>query len=175
MKKIPKSDFKHDMRATCEIYGEKNEGKIAIDDEFIYFCSNNKRLDGSSKKKFFGYEYSWSFLCTDEEYWLESFESPMKNLIVYPGIRDIMDVQYGDMIQKQDKTRKVLGVVGDIVFLSNCNISEVCNSLFTKDELKKNGYTIKQDIEEEEQIQEFTIQEIADKMGIPVEKLRIKD
>ena len=46
---------------------------------------------------------------------------------------------------------------------------------YTCDELHREGYRLKLDpIPEEDEIHEFSMDEIAEKMGVPVEKLKIK-
>lgn len=89
--------------------------------------------------------------------------------------RTLDDLVVGDILVNGSKKNKVLGLVGQIVFLSLANIFDMSsNNINTVQELKKYGYTLKQE-EQPEETTELTLKEVADKFNIDVDKLRIKE
>lgn len=81
------------------------------------------------------------------------------------------DLQKGDVIVDDGYEYTVMERLGDIVFTTG--YGNDCNKTFAWNttELKNNGSTIKQD---EPEPTELTMQEVADKFGVDVSKLKIK-
>ena len=146
MKTIPYSRFKHGQRVTCEIDGVKiDDAKISINkSEDVYICQNVK--DGGHAEDRFSYKYSWFFLRKNEEYsdGLEYVTS-----LIFP-LRTIDDLQEGDVVlSKNGGERKALGVCGEVYFLSCLNDFKIASGdCFTLEEIKKEGYTLKQEEED---------------------------
>lgn len=169
MEKIPYSRFKHGQKVTCKIDGEQiDDAKVSIDkDGDVYVCQNKKNgVDAENK---LGYEYSWRIFYGNGALTAGACISAVTFLN-----RSIEDVQEGDIVASKDKDeRKVLGVCGECVHVSYDTSHEDYNYTSTKHALKLYGYTIKQDTPPT--LTEVTLQEVADKMGVPVEQLRIKE
>jgi len=171
MEKIPYSRFKHGQRVTCKIERERiDDAKISIDEYGeVYVCQNKK--DGCDTDDKLGYAYSWSIYGDDRE---PTSDSGLTDLIFFD--RSIEDVQEGDVVIYGCWERKVLGICGEVVFLSGKSNDDICTFYLTKYELKQANYTIKQDTPPTPPtLTEVTLQEVADKMGVPVGQLRIKE
>ena len=169
MEKIPYSKFKHGQRVTCKIEGTQiNDAKISIDEYGeVYVCQNKK--DGCDTDDKLGYAYSWSIYGDDRE---PTSDSGLTDLIFLD--RPIEDVQEGDVVDyKGAREAKVLGKCGEVIFLSKTNCHSLYGQALTLEQLKEAGCTIKQDTTPT--LTEVTLQEVADKMGIPVDQLRIKE
>lgn len=256
MQTIPFKDFKHGMRATCEVNGKKVEGKIAIDDRFVYFCSNCRELNGCTGTFSLGYKYIWSIQNVGSDFVELRDTGTVKNLIIYPEVNPIpyskfkhgqritckirkgaeypkyisdakisidedgslficqnvcsglradkklgydyswnitvgkkdfteggdgvteinfLDLEIGDVINTPTGDKTVLAVCGRLFFLSKTSLPDQLDDGYTMEEIiDRAGWIIKQEVTEDP-IKEFTLQEVADKMGVAVENLRIKD
>ena len=173
MKTIPYNKFKHGQRVICDIAGTKiDDARISIDrDGRLYVCQNIKKGGVAYNK--LSYKYSWYLLSKNDDYY--DGREEVANLKFFPRTLDTLEE--GDVLLDPDGCKfMVLGICGKVYFLSEENdFSRAAYYPCTLEELKED-YTLKQEeVEQEEQIQELTLEEIADKMGIPVEKLRIKD
>lgn len=172
MKTIPYSQFKHGQRVTCKIEREQiDDAKISIDEYGeVYVCQNKK--DGCDTDDKLGYAYSWSIYGDDRE---PTSDSGLTDLIFLD--RSIEDVQEGDVVWSENDEEitesKVLGRCGEVVFLSKTNIHSVYGQAVTIAQLKAANITIKQDTPPT--LTEVTLQEVAEKIGVPVEQLRIKE
>lgn len=169
-KKIPYSAFKHGQRCTCEIDGKKvSDARINIDPHGdVYIVQEGKDRICISTENGTYFDSS-----KEEDYFVA-------NLVLLP--RTIEDVEEGDITINEDgDERKVLGRCGQVVFLSKVDkFQYLSQELCTITELKGYGWTIKQDtplkdVEHIGKSYEFTMQEVADKFGVPVERLRIKE
>lgn len=80
------------------------------------------------------------------------------------------NIQKGDVIVS-DGERTVIERLGDIVFTTGCDNDWSMTLVWSTTELKNKGFTIKQP---EPEPTELTMQEVADKFGIDVSKLKIK-
>lgn len=76
-----------------------------------------------------------------------------------------------DVLTDGRNEMKVLGVCGDVFFMSNKNNFDMYSSGHTKLELEKDGFRLKSS----DGTVELTIQEISDKFGIDSSKVRIKE
>ena len=76
------------------------------------------------------------------------------------------------LVDSNGDKRYILAVCGRVIFLSYVDSKDISGLYRTKEELIKSGYTILQD--EEEEIIELTLEEIADKFGVDVKLIKIK-
>lgn len=53
------SNVKHGDDFTCKIKGIAVTGKISIDNNIVYFCTNELKANGKACTEKFGYKYSW--------------------------------------------------------------------------------------------------------------------
>lgn len=158
MKTIPYNKFKHGQRVTCEINGVKiDDAKISVGKNgLIYLCSNSKSGDNNADEKL-GYKYSYSFLMKDHDFNQHSnINEVIENLQFLP--RTIDDIQEGDVVlDKFKKEITVLGICGKLICFSARDYPLRAGSCYTVEEMKEYGYTLKQDIEEEEKKVGLTI------------------
>lgn len=78
----------------------------------------------------------------------------------------------GDVLQsRRGEYIIVLGILGELVFLSNFSNKEYAGGIYTKKELQDAGYTIKGTTKE---TLELSLEEVAEKFGVPVEQIKIK-
>ena len=80
-------------------------------------------------------------------------------------------LKWKDVLVTEVGERMVLGVLNDLVFLSSYNDFNVTSSFYTKKELQKYGYTIKQPTPEK---LELTLDQVAEKFGVDVTNIKIK-
>lgn len=152
MKIIPYSKFKHGQRVTCEINGVKIEdAKISVGKNgLIYLCSNYKSGDNNADEKL-GYKYSYSFLMKDQDFnQYGDINEVIENLQLLP--RTLDDLEEGDvLVDECGDEQKVLGICGNVYFLSEENeFTKSGEYYYTTQGLKDNGYTLKQEEEEED-------------------------
>jgi hypothetical protein len=101
----------------------------------------------------------------DDDYYLARWEGP----------KTLDNVEVGDvLIAENGNTRKVLGRCGDILFISELNKHDISQSdtWWTVSDIQK-VFTVYQP--EEKETVELTLQEVADKIGVDVSVLRIKE
>ena len=142
MKTIPYSRFKHGQRVTCEIEGKKiDDAKISIDsDGTVYVCQNVH--EGSKAENKFDYLYSYSIACIGSDFPITA-DSSLQNLKFLQ--RTLDDLEEGDVIVcKYGAERKVLGICGEVYFLSLCDNFNSGPDAVTISEMKGYGYTLKQ-------------------------------
>jgi len=111
-----------------------------------------------------GYCYDWrvdfdNYDGLNDENDLELVPKTLDNL----EVGDILTTEVGNK-------RKVLGICGKVVFLSYINDFEAFGDGSTLKQIKDFGYKLK----EESETVELSMDEIASKFDIPVEKLKIK-
>lgn len=171
MEKIPYSRFKHGQRVACKIEGTQiDDAKISINKDGAIFICQNKRIGVRADDKL-GYASSWVIFNSDRSP-VHGLEREVAGLIFLD--RSIEDVQEGDVIDcKGAREAKILGKCGEVIFLSKTNCHSLYGQALTIEQLKEAGCIIKQDTPPT--ITEVTLQEVADKMGVPVEQLRIKE
>lgn len=170
MKTIPYSKFKHGQRVTCEIEGiNVTDARISIQrDGEVYICNN--KAAGIEAHDLLGYTYSYFILKKNEDYNEE--KNNCKNLKFPP--RTLDNLEEGDVIVGIGGERKILGVCGEVYFLSMDKDFSAAWTGLTLNDITDCGYTIKQEAEEQE-ITELTLEDVAKLANVPVEKLRIKD
>lgn len=83
--------------------------------------------------------------------------------------------RYGDILENDDLpyTSRVIGTVHDVVFITD-ELSRASNFVYTNEELINAGWRLKPKTPEVKPI-ELTRQEIAEKFGVPVDRLKIVD
>lgn len=163
--------YTHGMRVTCKIKGEEiKDAKISIGSlGRIYICQNIK--NGTDTIDKLGYKYSW---CIDSGTNLDLEMSSTTDL--KPAEITWSTLQEGDEIKNVfGRIHTVLGICGKIIFLSYTGDKNRCASYYTAEELKNDGYTIVQPTPPEPEIKEITLDEIAEKFGIDVKNVRIKE
>ena len=86
------------------------------------------------------------------------------------------DWQVGDRLRKKDGLPRTIEVIfrcGELVVGKFIDTGRALTN-YTCDELYEDGYRLIVDPAPEEEIVEVTMDEIAEKMGVPVERLRVK-
>lgn len=142
---------------------EIEDAKLQYERGAWYICQNQK--NGGSCRNKLGYKYSWIVVDDYEAGKIEYLE---------PYTKTLADLEEGDLIKWEGDTHKVLGRAGSVVFLSNAIDHDKHNCSIAWMELEKKGVTIIQPEPVEDTI-EVTLEQIAEKMGIPTDKLRIKE
>jgi len=103
---------------------------------------------------------SWTW----DKNWLELYVAPE---ITWDTLK------WKDVVINEDgNERMVLGVLNDSILLSGCNDFNFAGALYHKKELQQMGYTIKQAPVEK---LELTLEQVAEKFGIEVGNLKIKE
>lgn len=155
---IDKKLLKHGMSIACIIDNvEINNAKISInEDGKIYICQN--MCDGGVADNKLGYKYSWNIGNIKDTYISNSIK------FLLPTNKDIKNgVQEDDILIDNRGERKVLGICGKVIILSECNEFDVVGESFTLKELIEYGYILKKlDIET---IPEYTMEDAIKKMG----------
>lgn len=166
MEKISKySQLKDGMRVI-----EKKSGCNGVIVNFkgsYYFCQNNivsmRDVPDELRR---GYAYSYRIL-----------ENPIThellNLNLFKKDNNIDKLETGDTVVGKDGTEYYVEQISPSVFMFIKNKGneqlETTLTYFTINELKRNGYKLK----DEEDVVQMTLEEVAKMRGVPVEKLRI--
>lgn len=165
---------------SAKIKGEGVTGRITVEDGFVYLCQN--KLDGKDCIDKKGYKYSWCVKDgSKESRWNNSVR---KFKIINWGEEEIekyKDWQVGDVVKllheyekEFDELYEVIFRSGELVVLKNKDGEASDN--YTCDQLYKYGYRlVPPKIEEDEEEVILTKEDIAEKFGIPVDKIRIKN
>ncbi len=127
------------MRVKCKICGvEINDAKLTFEDGKWYICQDVK--NGSSCRDKKGYRYSWYF----QQYPNGTYSDGVTDL--RPFSPDIEDVYKGAIIESPAGKRKVLGICGEVVFLSRLDFVpedfEKYGGAVTISELKEQAYKL---------------------------------
>lgn len=96
-------------------------------------------------------------------------------------ISDISTYEIGDiLVDKDESITRVLGISGEVIHLSaftyegsNSDMLKQCSYSWTIYSIKRNGLKFK-DQPPTSEITELTLDQISEKFGIPVDKIRIK-
>lgn len=166
-------------RFRCKIGDTPVKGKIRVEGDNAFLCQDKRAgLDCMNK---LGYKYSWAVnsgsasaldinLVTD----FQLFSMTAADIEAYK------DWRVGDIICDGLTTREVIFRSGEFVVckeLKSIGLREKGDATgnYTCDELYRMGYRLVPDpVSEEKEIVEVTMDEIAEKMGVPVERLRVK-
>lgn len=83
----PNPNLKHGDEFSCRIFGSLVNGKISIEKNEVYLCTNNTIADGIHCTEKFGYEYSWVWDCaiSDFEGSIPILETPFQEVGVEIG------------------------------------------------------------------------------------------
>lgn len=147
-------------RATCKIDGVNiNDAKILYIRDTWFVCQNIVNgLDAGEDKK--GYKYSWRT------------NSSVTDLKKVMGLC----VDVGDLVVKGDDTRKVLCVMGNCCLVSN-TAQNMAYNWYTFEGLEMYGFkkvdTNPPETTEMPEITEMTVEEVAEKLGIEKDSLKI--
>lgn len=156
---------------SCKIKETPVIGKIRVEDGFVYLCQN--KHDGSKCEDRFGYRYSWR-VCSGSKNDLRSTSVTDFRLgLTAAEIESYKDWQVGDKITNGHNAFEVIFRNGEVIILKNDNGR--AEGPFTCDEIYNDEYRLAVDsVEDEEEIVEVTMDEIAKMKGVPVERLRVK-
>lgn len=159
-------------RFRCKIKGMPVEGKVRVEGNKVYLCQN--RHDGSEADDKLGYKYSWEVTSGLELNQVTGFK------ILHPDtaeeIEAYKDWGEGDRLRKKNGSSRTIEVIfrcGELVVGKFIDTGRALTN-YTCDELYEDGYRLIVDPAPEEEIVEVTMDEIAEKMGVPVERLRVK-
>lgn len=159
----------HGRKFKATIEGTKVEGKISYSTESkeLYLCQNERNGNPAPDK--LGYFYSWTIGSSIDPQNLKKYS--VINLQTLPPSWETLDVG-GKLIRRETNDIFEVGFrSGNILILINSR--DEATSPYTLSEIK-DLYTL---VPEEgvDGTMEFTLEEIAAKVGVPVDKLRIKD
>lgn len=85
--------------------------------------------------------------------------------------KTLENIEFGDVVVDKDGyERKVLGRLNSLVFLSDVNDFDCADVTYTVEELKKRGFTLKQEPEDKEEViniegKDYTVSEIKRALG----------
>lgn len=119
-------------------------------------------------------DYNWCYIHDDEgetNYFALDWFEPIPKTTDDVSTLEVGDVLVGDMLVKYNNVRTVLGVCGLVAFLGGVAEPEHYDTGYTSEDLKNNGYKLK---DSEPEVLEVTLDEIAEKYGVPVDKLKVK-
>lgn len=159
----------------ADMGGTNVKGRICVDGGRVYLCQD--QCKGADCKNKLGYKYSWCVFTGSKSDLGGQNVSYFRLTNPDPAyIESYKDWQVGDKVaslNQLDPDGEVIFRSGELVVLK-WNGKEASQN-YTCDELHREGYRLKLDpIPEEDEIHEFSMDEIAEKMGVPVEKLKIK-
>jgi len=153
--------FPHGARVQCRIIEtEINDARISADlDGMMFVCQNLK--DGDKTSDRLGYRYSWVI----GREWMEGVHNVHNlRLAGSPQVGDILVIGDGDK-------RKVLARLESLVFMSAINNYEVTGSFFTTQETEKYRWKVEGQPVPEPRV--LTMNEIAEKFGLPVDQITV--
>ena len=154
--------FKHGDRVTCNISGVKiKDAKISIDMcGDMYLCQNVFLAFDDRADDELGYLFSFPVTSADsEEYDIKLAEKTLDNLEV------------GDILVSQYRSKKVLGICGLVYFLSDSDCHNTSSKNYTIEEIK-DMYTLKQEEEPEDEPEELTMAELEKELGRKVKIIK---
>lgn len=164
----------------AKIKGEVVTGRITVEDGYAYLCQDI--FDGKDCLNKRGYKYSWIVRDGSKKGLTENKVSYFKLIPSLPEyIEQYKDWRVGDVVKLLDEyeigfdePHEVIFRSGELVILKNKDGEASEN--YTCDQLHKYGFRlVPPKIEEYEQEVTLTMDEIAEKFGIPVDKIRIKN
>lgn len=161
-------------RFSCKIKGVSVAGKVRVENNCAYLCQNVK--NGGECEDKFGYLYSWNVLSGSKEDF-EKFGIYVSDFRLLPisaeEIEEYKDWQVGDKITKGRDVFEVIFRSGEVVILKNND--GLAEGPFTCDEIYNDGgRLVAEPTPESDDSVEVSMAEVAEKLGVPVEKLRIK-
>ena len=173
MRNLRKNDVGKEF--TAEIQGVSVSSRIQFESGRFFLCQNEK--DGSNCSDKLGYRFSWTVGGGSIG---EMKSRDVKNLVTKGWtareIEEYKDFQPGDMrINSQvGYNSRVVHKFEELLLTSDTDDGRTI--LLTADDLYKRGWRIKMEAEEEkEEVVEMSVAEVAEKLGISVESLKIVD
>lgn len=157
----------HGRKFTVTFRGEEITGVVSIQDNGIYLCQNVRNGSDCSNK--FGYKYS---------YWIGSNRGSLND--VDDGlfenfklkVMEMNDITVGTKLYDDDgEQHEAIFRSGELVILKNGN--EYASMPYTIEELKDRNFKLKIEPCPSEPV-ELTMDEIAEKFGVPISQLKIK-
>lgn len=170
MKLTKYEQLKDGMRVKCKIGGKQvDDAVITIDeDNVFYLCQdyfNQVVLYHVDHK---GYNFVWNFAAG-----IEGWSNDVTDLESVEGLRAM---KVGDIvIDKAGAERKVIEVLSNTFLISSLHDHSRAGIWFTFEEAEKCDLKLKDQEEQEEDITELTLEEVAKLAGKDVDKIRIKD
>lgn len=164
-------------RFRCKIGGTLVAGIIRVVGGCAYLCQNEKNGSHSIDKR--GYKYAWCvFSGTEADFAHPDIKVTDFRLIPSTAaeIEAYKDWQVGDRLKRKEEHAPNIEVIfryGELVVGKFIDTGKALTN-YTCDELYKDGLRLAVDPVPEEEIVEVTMDEIAGKMGVPVERLRVK-
>lgn len=165
---------------SAKIKDEEVTGRITVEDGFVYLCQD--KLDGKDCIDKKGYKYSWCVKDGSEEsLWNNSVRKFKVINWSEEEIEKYKDWQVGDVVKLLDEYEKEFDEVYEVIFRSGelvilKNKDGEATENYTCDQLHKYGFRlVPPKIEEYEEEVTLTMEEIAEKFGIPVDKIRVKN
>lgn len=158
-------------RFRCKIYGKPVEGKIQVEHGHVFLCQNE--IDGCRARNTLGYKYSYTVDSGFDEDLKIYNVSDFALLMTAEEIEEYKDWQVGDEITKGRDVFEVIFRSGEVVILKNND--GLAEGPFTCDEIYNDGgRLVAEPTPESDDSVEVSMAEVAEKLGVPVEKLRIK-
>ena len=164
-------------RFRCKIDGTLVTGIIRVVGGCAYLCQNEKNGSHSIDKR--GYKYAWCvFSGTEADFAHPDIKVTDFRLIPSTAaeIEAYKDWQVGDRLKRKEERAPNIEVIfryGELVVGKFIDTGKALTN-YTCDELYKDGLRLAVDPVPEEEIVEVTMDEIAEKMGVSVERLRVK-
>lgn len=173
MRNLTKNDVGKEF--TAEIQGVPVSGRIQFESGSFYLCQNKKSGSNCSDK--LGYKFSW----TIGDGSIRVIKSREVNNLVTKGwtareIEEYKDFQVGDTLigPGTGYDRKVVHKFEE--FLLTSDTDDGRTKLLTADNLYEQGWRVKMEAEEQkEEVVEMSVAEVAKKLGISAESLKIVD
>ena len=164
---------------SAKIHGNKVIGRIRVEDGCVYLCQNER--DGKDCEDKMGYKYSWCVGSGEKEELTNEHVYDFKlTPLTSEYIEKYKEWQVGDVLELLDEHEKDFDERNEVIFRSGelvvlKNKDGEASENYTCDQLYKYGYRlVPQEEYGEKEITELTMDEIADKFGLPVDKIRVK-
>lgn len=158
-------------RFRCKLHGKPVEGKIQVEHGYVFLCQNE--IDGCRARNKLGYKYSYSVDSGFDEDLKIYNVSDFALLMTAEEIEEYKDWQVGDKITKGRDVFEVIFRSGEVVILKNND--GLAEGPFTCDEIYNDGgRLVAEPTPESDDSVEVSMAEVAEKLGVSVEKLRIK-
>lgn len=163
----------------AKIYGIPVSGRIQVENDIVFLCQNG--MDGADAHDKLGSRYSWSVGKGDE---MVLARNNVTDFHLFPTTPEefetFKDWMVGDRIDNGDGTPclQVIFRSGELVVCKHTDC-EKATANYTIDELYNNGYRFvppkdEADAPKEEAVRELTMDEIAEKFGLAVDRIRVK-
>lgn len=164
---------------SAKIQDDEVTGRIRVENGRVYLCQDKR--DGASCECRLGYKYSWLVGDGSEEKLASNDVSCFKLInLTAEEIKQYKDWQAGDVLELLDEHEKEFDERHEVIFRSGelvvlKNKDGEASENYTRDQLYKYGYRLVfQEEDGEKEITELTMDEIAEKFGLPVDKIRVK-